>query len=151
MLNQAQQKIQKSFKKKQISLKKQDIEKKILIKNASVVFMNYTLQFVRPLSRQKLLDEIFRGMNKNSVIIIIEKVLGNDSLFNRMYIDLYFKYKSKVGYSDEEIKNKREALENVLVPYRIDENIELLKRSGFESVDIFFKWFNWCGFVAVKK
>ena len=112
--------------------------------------MNYTLQFIRPLNRQKVLDQIFSGMKNNSALIIIEKVLGNDSLFNRMYIDLYFRYKASVGYSDLEIKNKRESLENVLIPYRIDENIELLQRSGFKSVDIFFKWFNWSGIIAVK-
>ena len=130
--------------------KKQDIEQKININDASVVFMNYTLQFLRPLNRQKVLDQIFLGMKNNSALIIIEKVLGNDSLFNRMYIDLYFRYKASVGYSDIEIKNKRESLENVLIPYRIDENIELLKRSGFKSIDIFFKWFNWSGIIAVK-
>ena len=55
-----------------------------------------------------------------------------------------------MGYSDKEIKQKREALENVLIPYRIDENLELLKRCDFSSSDIFFKWYNFAGFVAVK-
>ncbi len=150
MLNEAKKKIQKTNLTPKVILKKQDIEQTLNIKNASVVFMNYTLQFIRPLNRQKVLDQIFSGMKNNSALIIIEKVLGNDSLFNRMYIDLYFRYKASVGYSDLEIKNKRESLENVLIPYRIDENIELLKRSGFKSVDIFFKWFNWSGIIAVK-
>lgn len=150
MLNEAKKKIQKTNLTPKVILKKQDIEQTLNIKNASVVFMNYTLQFIRPLNRQKVLDQIFSGMKNNSALIIIEKVLGNDSLFNRMYIDLYFRYKASVGYSDLEIKNKRESLENVLIPYRIDENIELLQRSGFKSVDIFFKWFNWSGIIAVK-
>ena len=90
-------------------------------------------------------------MKRNSAFIMIEKILGNNSLFNRVYIDLYFKYKASVGYSDSEIKNKREALENVLIPYRLDENIQLLKNSGFSSGDVFFKWFNWCGIVAIKE
>ncbi len=151
MLNKAKNKIKGSKNFSNIKFKHQDIEKSIDISNASLIFMNYTLQFVRPLNRQKLIKEIHKGLNENGAFILIEKVLGNDSLFNRIYIDLYFKYKSSVGYSDKEIKKKREALENVLIPYRIDENIELLKSSGFESVDIFFKWFNWCGIVAIKK
>ena len=150
MLNEAKKKILKTNLKPKIILKKQDVEKKLNITKASIVFMNYTLQFMRPLNRQKVLNQIFLGMKNNSALIIIEKVLGNDSLFNRMYIDLYFRYKASVGYSDLEIKNKRESLENVLIPYRIDENIELLKRSGFKSIDIFFKWFNWSGIIAVK-
>ena len=51
---------------------------------------------------------------------------------------------------DSKLKIK-EALENVLIPYRLDENIQLLKNSGFSSVDVFFKWFNWCGIVAIKE
>jgi tRNA (cmo5U34)-methyltransferase len=49
-----------------------------------------------------------------------------------------------------EISRKREALENVLVPYRLDENIELLKVAGFGTVEVFFKWYNFCGLIAVK-
>ena len=46
---------------------------------------------------------------------------------------------------------KREALENVLVPYRVDENVELLKRCGFTTVDTCFRWLNWAAFVAIKQ
>ena len=54
------------------------------------------------------------------------------------------------GYSEIEISQKREALENVLIPYRMDENMELLKRCGFTHSDIFYKWYNFSGFLAVK-
>ena len=80
----------------------------------------------------------------------MEKVLENDSIFNRLFIDLYYEYKKNMGYSKVEISRKREALENVLIPYRADENIKLLKNSGFKSVEIFFKWFNFTGIIAVK-
>ena len=58
--------------------------------------------------------------------------------------------KRRNGYSELEISQKREALENVLVPYRMSENRELLMRTGFREVDVFFKWHNFCGIVAVK-
>ena len=80
----------------------------------------------------------------------MEKVLENNSIFNRLFIDLYFEYKRNMGYSKGEISRKREALENVLIPYRTDENIRLLKKSGFKNVEIFFKWFNFVGIIAVK-
>ncbi len=151
MLKQAKKKISKNRLTKKVTLIKQNIEDNLSIEDATIVFMNYTLQFLRPLNRQQVLERIFKGMKRNSAFIMIEKILGNNSLFNRVYIDLYFKYKTSVGYSDSEIKNKREALENVLIPYRLDENIQLLKNSGFSSVDVFFKWFNWCGIVAIKE
>ena len=54
------------------------------------------------------------------------------------------------AHSDIEISKKREALENVLIPYRLDENVQLLKEAGFRSVEIFFRWYNFCGIVAIK-
>lgn len=150
MIAEAKKKISELGLSNKISLNYSDAEKEMSLKNASIVFMNYTLQFVRPFHRENLLNQIYNALNKNGCLILVEKILGNDSHFNRLYIDLYYEYKSKVGYSDEEIKNKRESLENILIPYRIDENIDLLKNSGFNTVDVFFKWFNWAGIVAVK-
>lgn len=150
MLDQAQTKIDSLGLSERIGLKLASAEDEMGMENASVVFMAYTLQFVRPLMREVVLKQIYDALNPKGCFILLEKVLGNDSLFNRLYIDLYYAYKSKVGYSDEEIRNKREALENVLIPYRIDENMELLRRTGFSSSDIFFKWYNWTGIVAVK-
>lgn len=150
MLDEAQTKIDSAGLTDRIELKQGNAEQDLGMKNSSVVFMNYTLQFIRPLHREAVLKQINNATVRNGCVILVEKVLGNDSLFNRIYIDLYYAYKSKVGYSDSEIRNKRDALENVLIPYRIDENLELLRRTGFSSSDIFFKWYNWAGIVGVK-
>jgi len=80
----------------------------------------------------------------------VEKVLGNDALFNRTFIKLYYDLKQRNGYSTMEIAKKREELENVLIPYRVEENCELLRRAGFQHIDTFFKWYNFCGMVAFK-
>ena len=150
MIDQATAKVKQANLSDRIELRLGNAEQALGMKNASVVFMNYTLQFIRPLHREAVLKQIYNAIRPNGCLILVEKVLGNDSLFNRIYIDLYYAYKAKVGYSDAEIRNKREALENVLIPYRIDENFELLRRTGFASTDIFFKWYNWAGIVAVK-
>lgn len=127
-----------------------DLNQSIAIENASVVLLLLTLQFVRPLNRERLLADIFKGMNKNGALILIEKVLGEDSTFNRLFIDKYYAFKKRKGYSELEIAQKREALENVLVPYRLKENEELLLHTGFASVEIFFKWYNFAGIIARK-
>jgi len=127
-----------------------DLNEGIAINNASVVVLNLTLQFVRPLHRDMLIRQILSGLIENGCLIIIEKVLGNDSLFNRMFIKFYYDMKKRNGYSEIEIAQKREALENVLIPYRVDENFELLRKNGFQHIDTFFKWYNFCGIVAVK-
>ena len=133
-----------------LSLIQADLNEGADVKNASVVVLNLTLQFVRPLRRDFLIGEINRGLNPNGCLILVEKVLGNDPFFTRTFIRLYADMKRRNGYSDMEISRKRESLENVLVPYRVDENLELLTRNGFDRADIFFKWYNFCGMVAVK-
>lgn len=127
-----------------------DLNDGFSVTNASVVVLNLTLQFVRPLNRDRLLSGIREGLNDNGCLILVEKVLGNDSLFNRLFIQLYYDMKRRNGYSELEIARKREALENVLIPYRVDENLELLRKNGFRQLDVFFKWYNFCGILAVK-
>ncbi len=127
-----------------------DLNEGCAIKNASVVVLNLTLQFVRPLFRDRLIRSIHEGLNENGCLILVEKVLGDNSLFNRLFIKFYYDMKRRNDYSETEIALKREALENVLIPYRIDENIELLKRNGFGSADVFYKWYNFAGLLGVK-
>ena len=120
------------------------------VANASVVIMNLTLQFIRPLNRHKLMRDIAAGVNKEGCLLLVEKVLSKDSMLNRFFIKYYYAFKQRNGYSDLEISQKREALENVLVPYRVEENVELLLSSGFSWCELFFKWNNFCGLIAVK-
>ena len=93
---------------------------------------------------------IAAGMNEGGCLILVEKVVGESSMVNRLFIEYYYRMKREHGYSELEISQKREALENVLIPYKLTENTELLTRCGFRSWDVFFKWYNFCGIVAVK-
>ena len=131
-------------------LQRQDLNDGIHVENASVVLMVLTLQFVRPLNRETLIASLHQGLNHNGCLLLVEKVLGEHSTFNRLFIDHYYEMKRRKGYSDMEISQKREALENVLIPYRLKEIKRLLRRVGFQHVDVFFKWYNFCGIIAIK-
>jgi tRNA (cmo5U34)-methyltransferase len=133
-----------------IQLQGGDLDDGVEIRDASVVFLVLTLMFVRPLNREKLMRKIHSGLRENGCLLMVEKVLGNGSLINRLFIERYYAYKRRMGYSELEISQKREALENVLIPYRLQENRDLLLNAGFRQVDVFFKWYNFAGFVAVK-
>ena len=76
--------------------------------------------------------------------------MSQHSALNRLFIKYYYEFKKKNGYSEMEIAQKREALENVLIPYHFDENRELLLRNGFKGCDTFFRWYNFCGILAIK-
>lgn len=127
-----------------------DLNRGARLENASLALLILTLQFIRPLHRDKLIEDVYRGLNENGCLILVEKVIGEDSLFNRLFINYYYDMKRRNGYSNLEITQKREALENVLVPYKLMENRELLLRTGFRYVDVFFKWYNFAAMVAVK-
>jgi len=150
MLEKCREKLVEAKVDKTFELRCADLNQPIAITNASVVVLNLTLQFVRPLYRDHLIKSIYDGLVDKGCLILVEKVLGDDSTFNRQFIKFYYEMKKRQGYSEMEIAQKREALENVLIPYRLDENKQLLVRNGFSSLDVFYKWYNFCGIVAVK-
>lgn len=127
-----------------------DLQNNPEISNASVVVMCLTLQFIRPIYREKLLKQIYNGLVPGGAFILIEKVLAEDSFYNRGFIKYYYDYKRRNHYSELEISQKREALENVLIPYKLSENALLLREAGFQHSETFFKWYNFSGIVAQK-
>lgn len=150
MLAKARQKVEAANTTRPIEFVTADIHQGLAIENASVVTMLLTLQFVRPLHRERIMQRIVGGLNDQGCLILVEKLTSEDTLFNRLFIGHYYDFKRRNGYSDTEISQKREALENVLIPYRLEENVDLLKFCGFRSVECFFRWYNFCGLVAVK-
>ena len=150
MLQRAKEKLKQRRVARAYELVCADLNRGVSVNNASVVIMNLTLQFIRPLYRQQLIRRIAGGMYEQGGLILIEKVLPTDSTLNRLFIKYYYAFKERQGYSKMEIAQKREALENVLVPYRMEENRELLLSSGFSQCDVFFKWYNFSGIVALK-
>jgi tRNA (cmo5U34)-methyltransferase len=150
MLVKARQKLKPLAGRRRLTLINSDIHASFQIENASVVMMILTLQFVRPLNREDLLRRINASLCENGCLLLVEKVTGPHSLLNRLFIEHYYDFKRRSGYSEMEISRKREALENVLIPYHIQENRELLFKTGFTQIEEYFRWYNFCGIVAVK-
>lgn len=120
------------------------------LEDARVITMLYTLQFVRPVHRRKVLQMCQNSLHKGGCLIVVEKILAEDSGVRRLFIDLYHQYKIRSGYSTMEISRKREALENVLIPFTGLENVSLLRKVGFSAVEPFFQWYNFTAYLAVK-
>jgi len=150
MLEKCRQKLKEAEFNRPFDLEHADLNNNVTINNASIVVLCLTLQFVRPINREKLLKKIFDGLVENGVVIIIEKILAEESNFNRDFIKYYYDLKRRRDYSEMEIAQKRESLENVLIPYKLSENIILLKEAGFKTYEIFFKWYNFSGIIAKK-
>ncbi|MDT8319350.1 MAG: carboxy-S-adenosyl-L-methionine synthase CmoA [Xanthomonadales bacterium] len=120
------------------------------IENASVVALNFTLQFIEPEDRGELLAGIARGMHKGGVLLLSEKICFDDPLEQHLQTDWHHDFKRAQGYSDLEIARKRDALENVLKPETLSYHRERLLEAGFERVYRWYQGFNFVSLVAFR-
>jgi len=119
-------------------------------KDEDVIVANYTLQFIRPMQRMELMKRLYAGLKDEGVFIFSEKVVFEDKKLDKELIDIYYDYKKEQGYTEYEIAQKREALENVLIPFTIEENIQMCKDAGFKEINTVFQWANFVTFIAKK-
>lgn len=119
--------------------------------DAAGILCNYTMQFLRPVTRQAFVSRLYANLPPGGVLLLSEKNIAHASKLNRAFISAYHEFKRGQGYSELEIAAKREALENVLVPFSLEENIAMLRQAGFKEIEVFFKWFNFSSLVALKK
>jgi tRNA (cmo5U34)-methyltransferase len=118
----------------------------VTIEKASVVVLNFTLQFLSPDQRTRVVEKIYQGLNSKGVLIISEKICFNDTTEHTMQNDWHLAFKKANGYSDLEIAQKRTALENVLIPESEIDNINRLKQAGFKEV---YRWFQCINFISL--
>lgn len=151
MLAQAREKLSEPVATGRVMLQLADLAALAELPACEVVILNWALQFVRPIGRESLLATVYNALKPGGVLLLSEKILSADSRLNRLYIDHYLQFKkSQSGYTDIENQRKREALENVLIPYRLDENYQLLARAGFKHYDCYFQWLNFVCLIALK-
>ncbi|MDQ7010867.1 MAG: carboxy-S-adenosyl-L-methionine synthase CmoA [Mariprofundaceae bacterium] len=120
------------------------------IENASVVTMNFVLQFVPKEKRLALLEKTCRELRPGGVLILSEKIAFDDPEENRRQIELHEAFKRAQGYSELEINRKRTALENVLIPETEGAHHARLKQAGFSGVNTWFQCFNFMSMIAIK-
>jgi len=117
---------------------------------ADMIVAYYTVQFVRPSERQRLIDKIYESLNWGGAFILFEKVRGPDARFQDILARLYDDYKLQQGYTPEEIISKSRSLKGVLEPFSTQGNIDLLKRAGFVDIMSVMKYLCFEGFLAIK-
>lgn len=149
MISRFEQALENSPKRPRIELVCADIAD-VEIRDASVVVLNFTLQFIAQERREKLMRRIYSGMRPGGILILSEKIKLADAQLNSLLIDMYHQFKQAQGYSELEVSQKRSALENVLVPETIAQHKARLLSAGFKSVDSWFQCFNFASMIAFK-
>ena len=120
------------------------------IENASVVVLNFTLQFIPLALRNEVIQRIYDGLRPGGVMVLSEKVTFEDPHLDELNIELHHEFKKANGYSDMEIAQKRAAIENVLLPETVATHKQRIASAGFGSCDVWFQGFNFASLVALK-
>ncbi|MBD2858740.1 carboxy-S-adenosyl-L-methionine synthase CmoA [Spongiibacter sp. KMU-158] len=120
------------------------------LQNASVVVLNFTLQFIPEADRQTLIQRIQEAMLPGGILVLSEKICFADPHLQKLNEELHLEFKRANGYSEMEIAQKRSALENVLIPETLHSHRQRLLDSGFSSADVWFQCFNFASMVAIK-
>lgn len=122
----------------------------IEIVNASMVVLNYTLQFLGVDDRDELLRRIARGLNKGGLLVLSEKVVDENPAMEDLLVELHHEHKRRNDYSALEISRKRAALEEVLIPEAVATHRERLERAGFSDSAVWLRYFNFVSIIAIR-
>ena len=133
----------------EVDVVEQDI-RQVCFDNASMVVLNYTLQFIEPADRDALLTRIYDGMNDGGLLVLSEKVRDENAHMEALLVDLHEEHKRRNHYSALEVARKRAALENVLIPETVAAHRERLQRTGFSSTAVWLRYFNFVSIVAIR-
>lgn len=117
---------------------------------ADLIVAYYTVQFVRPSERQRLIDKFYQALKWGGALLLFEKTRGPDGRFQDMMNRMYDDYKLSQGYNPDEIVSKSRSLKGVLEPFSTRGNVEQLERAGFKDTMTIMKYICFEGFVAIK-
>lgn len=120
------------------------------ISNASMVVLNYTLQFLAVDDRDTLTQSICDGLNKGGLLVLSEKVIDENEEMEHLLVDLHHEHKRRNDYSALEVSRKRAALENVLIPETVSAHRKRLKAAGFRHAAVWLRYFNFVSIIAIK-
>lgn len=122
----------------------------INIENASVVVMNFTLQFLSPEKRDEMLQNIFDGLVPGGVLLISEKIAFEEKDEQEFQVEMHHEFKKLNGYSDLEVSQKRKSLENVMILDTLQQHYERFEKTGFKKSYLWFQCFNFVSLAAFK-
>ncbi len=122
----------------------------INLENAACVIVNYTLQFINPILRDEFMTKIYSGLNANGALLLSEKIMHEDVDEEALMWQLHAQFKRDHQYSDLEINQKRDALENVLIRDTHSQHMQRLHKAGFSKIFILAKFLNFVSYIAVK-
>ena len=128
---------------------KKDLNYKFEIKNSSLVYSIFTMQFLRRDKREEYCETIYNGLNKGGAFFLCEKIYQESGLLQEMLSFAHYDYKC-THFSEEEIMHKERDLRYIMKPNTLQQNISLLNTAGFKNITQFWQSYNFIGLIAIK-
>lgn len=123
---------------------------KTKIEKASLVVLAYTLQFILREHRDNLINTIYHGLNEGGGLIVIEKIHDKNNTMQNIITELHHEFKRRNGYSELEISQKRQALENILITEAESDHVHRLSNAGFKNISLIVKNYSFAAWLAIK-
>lgn len=120
-----------------------------LFNNADIVLSVFTLCFIKPKYRQKIINTIYSGLHKHGVFIFVDKVYSDNTRIQDMFTFLYYQIKRN-NFTPDQILDKEMSLRGIQYPFTEKENFEMLAASGFKKIESFWRYYNFEGFICIK-
>lgn len=150
MLKRAEDRFSDLVKKDVVKIQNLDLRKEFPKGDFDIITSVLCIMFTPIQYRQNIVQRVYDSLSSGGTFIMVEKVLGNTARIDDMMVDTYYAMKSDNGYSQEQIERKKMSLEGVQVPVTSNWNIDLLKQAGFRQIDVFWRWMNFEGYIAIK-
>tara|TARA_B100001113_G_scaffold353599_1_gene358614 strand:- start:1557 stop:2291 length:735 start_codon:yes stop_codon:yes gene_type:complete len=125
-----------------VNLIQHDLNESISLQQTNAIILNLTLQFLKKSARYHLLKNCYSKLERNGIVVVVEKVLGRNSDEEALHMTRFEYFKRLNGYSLEEIDNKKKSLVSILRPLTIEENEKMFHDVGFKRVSQSFRWLN---------
>ncbi|WP_101676258.1 carboxy-S-adenosyl-L-methionine synthase CmoA [Alloalcanivorax mobilis] len=116
----------------------------------SVAVLNFTLQVIPLAQRDALIKRLAQATVEGGILVLSEKIRFEDPDQDALQRDWHHAFKRNNGYSDLEISQKRNAIEDVLIPETLAEHERRLRDAGYRDVQLWFRCFNFVSLVAVR-
>lgn len=118
--------------------------------SADFIIALYTLQFLSFDQRYELISRIYNNLHCGGAFVYVDKIFGQNPECEYLYNEIHWDFKKEQGLNDEMILSKSRSLRSVLMPMTVSQNFKMLRKAGFTTFELFFKWMNFTGFLAIK-
>jgi tRNA (cmo5U34)-methyltransferase len=127
-----------------------DLRESFPVGSYDIIQSILSIMFIPIQYRQSIIQSIYDNLKPDGCFLFVEKVLGNSAKIDELLVDKYYDMKRQNGYTEEQIMRKKLSLEGVQVPVTSNWNVDLLKQAGFRYIDVYWRYLNFVGYIAIK-